>query len=306
LGGGDEEKRRERLLEKGYDPDKYLGGRARNTILKHYNEVDAVITSPPYESAVSNNKEGPLAGGDEERFGRWKKGTAKKQSYTQHEEPCKIDAVITSPPYGPAETRDRNPVQSGYPEDMMKRSYTQSKHMSEKNLCKLELGKIDAVITSPPYDSALEGTTRHTRGGIVSRDKKCASSGFFTGYSPNKQNIGNLKSSEEEYEALRKGLMKGKKPTYLSEMLCVYREIWKVLKPGGLAIIVVRPFIRRKKVIDLPYYTYLLMSKVGFKLVELLKLYLYRGSFWRVLYHKKYPEVPRIAYEYVLVCKKEV
>jgi ubiquinone/menaquinone biosynthesis C-methylase UbiE len=87
-------------------------------------------------------------------------------------------------------------------------------------------------------------------------------------------------------------------------MLKVYSEMWKVLKPGGLAIIVIKPFIRKKKVVDLPYHTWLLLKKVGFKLVKLYKLRLKNVSFWRVLYEKKYPSVPKLRHEYILVCKK--
>ena len=61
-----------------------------------YGSIDSVITSPPYESSVSDEKESPLAGGNKERYGRWKEGTARKISYTQNEP---VDAVITSPPY---------------------------------------------------------------------------------------------------------------------------------------------------------------------------------------------------------------
>lgn len=64
--------------------------------LKH-GEVDAVITSPPYEDSVSDNKEGPGAGANKKIYGRWKEGTAQKNSYIKHGEPCKVDAVITSP-----------------------------------------------------------------------------------------------------------------------------------------------------------------------------------------------------------------
>ena len=87
-------------------------------------------------------------------------------------------------------------------------------------------------------------------------------------------------------------------------MLKVYCEMWKVLKPDGLAIIVVKPFIRNKKVVDLPYHTWLLLKKVGFKLVKLYKLRLKTMSFWRILYHRKFPDVPKIAHEYVIIVKK--
>ena len=54
-------------------------------------EIDAIVTSPPYEASVSDDKEGPLVGGNEKKYGRWKKGTARKHSHTQNGEPPKID-----------------------------------------------------------------------------------------------------------------------------------------------------------------------------------------------------------------------
>jgi ubiquinone/menaquinone biosynthesis C-methylase UbiE len=129
--------------------------------------------------------------------------------------------------------------------------------------------------------------------------------GLGVKYSDSESNIGNLKSSDEEYEALARGLMtRDGKPTYLSEMLKVYSEMFRVLKPGGLAIVVIKPFQRNFKIVDLPYHTYLLMSRVGFRLEKLYKLRLRQQSFWRILMYKKHPEVPRIAHEYVIVARK--
>ena len=252
-----------------------------------------------------------------------------------------IDAIITSPPYADIskpgnikrpitkeefEERRRRGDHNVYHDPRPERKGTLyeyyemipiEKYGSPQNIDNLPHGSIDAIITSPPYEAALEGTSRHTRGGIASRDKKLAQTGSYTiltedtkkgvpiCYSPNPQNIGNLKSSDEEYENLRRGLMtKSGKPTYLSEMLKVYREMWKVLKPGGRAIVVVKPFIRNKRVVDLPYHTYLLMKLAGFELEQLYKLRLKQVSFWRILYERKYPEVPKLRHEYVLICRK--
>lgn len=184
--------------------------------------VDAVITSPPYEATVSDNKEGPLAGANEQKYGRWKKGTAKKHSYSQEGEPSKVDAVITSPPY-------------------------------------------DGRKIAPPHSQV------------------------HLTYPNLSDNIGNLK-----------------KETYVSEMLKVYSEMFKVLKPDGTAIVVIKPFIRNKKVVDLPWQTWLILKKVGFSLTALYKLRLGQMSFWRILYYKKHPEVPTLAHEYAIVVKKEV
>ena len=51
-GGGDPEKRRRRLIKAGHNPKDFLGGKARNAVLKHYNEADTVITSPPYSESI--------------------------------------------------------------------------------------------------------------------------------------------------------------------------------------------------------------------------------------------------------------
>jgi DNA modification methylase len=221
---------------------------------------------------------------------------------------------------------------------------------------------VDTVITSPPYEASLEGTSRHTKGGIASRDKKLAQTGSLTvlsedtkkgvpiGYSPNKNNIGNLKSPDEEYEALVDSIITSppfgdtapamsddkisrekklygypnkeksahggdrtsqiarkrqeERESYLQAMFKVYREMFRVLKPGGRAIVIVKAFQRNFKIVDLPYHTFLLMSGTGFVLEKLYKLRLKQQSFWRILLYRKHPGLPRISHEYVLVMKK--
>jgi len=277
LSGGDPERRAERLIKAGYDPKAFLGGRARNAVLKHYGETDVIITSPPYAETLSIHSGGM-------------KG-------------------LKNAPKPSTVGYDKNPqLYSDNPD----------------NIGNLSLGDIDVIITSPPYESALEGTSRHTRGGIASRDPAFVQTGTYSTvlsvkqgvpvmYSPNPDNIGNLKNRDEDYEMLErekrletlyKRLLRDGKPTYLSEMLKVYNEMYKVLKPNGYAIVIIKPFVRNKQVIDLPYYTWLMMKKAGFRLEKIYKLRLETQSFWRILYYKKYPDVPRINHEYIIVCKK--
>lgn len=226
-----------------------------------------------------------------------------------------VDVILTSPPYAIDPKNVCHTREGKTLEDYdIKRGFKPTSHprtgysSNPDNIGNLPLGNIDAIITSPPYEGSLEGTSRHTRGGIVSRDPALAQTGTYAVLSEaaiNPENIGNLKSSDEEYENLAKGLMtKSGKPTYLSEMLKVYRECYKVLKPNGLAVIVVKPFIRNKKPVDLPYHTYVLLSLCGFTLEKLYKLRLKQQSFWRRLLYRKYPDVERINHEYVLVMRK--
>jgi DNA modification methylase len=249
LGGGDPERRAERLINAGHDPRRFLGGVARNAVLKHYSEIDAVITSPPYESALegtSRHTRGGIASRDPR--------LAQTGTYSY------IDAIITSPPY----------------EEIMseKRHHTPSTGRVEKILDEKRLGIY--------YPSSID-------------------------------NIGNLKSSDDEYKVLEnsredldslyKKLTKNRR-TYLSEMLLVYDGMYKILKKDGYAIVVIKPFQRRFKIVDLPYYTWLLMEKVGFRLEKLYKFRLPTQSFWRILMAKKHPELPRIAHEYIIVARK--
>jgi len=87
-------------------------------------------------------------------------------------------------------------------------------------------------------------------------------------------------------------------------MLQCYQECFQVLKPGGRIIIIVKPFVRNKKAVDLPLHTWLLLEKCGFNLVDVLKFRLPSQSFWRVLQYQKNPEIERINHEYILVCRK--
>jgi hypothetical protein len=107
-----------------------------------------------------------------------------------------------------------------------------------------------------------------------------------------------------DLDSLYKKLTKNGKPTYLSEMLLVYDGMYRVLREGGYAIVVIKPFQRRFRIIDLPYYTWLLMERTGFRLEKLYKFRLPMQSFWRILMAKKHPELPRIAHEYVIVARK--
>jgi len=332
-------------------------------------QADTIITSPPYGDTISDDKEGPLAGANEKKYGRWRKGTARKHSYTQLGEPCKtIDAIITSPPY-------ERQHQGGADTPKVRHGCIKEKYPSMENIGNLPHGNIDVIITSPPYADGKKGKVDVER--MVERwdehykpewnswgktwstnGRKIGLEALGSGYSESENNIGNLpfgnvdvvitsppydesmsekrhytpntgrverlwrekhlgaypssngqigalKSLDEEYEALARGLMtRGGKPTYLSEMLKVYREMYKILRPSGRAIIVVKPFIRNKKVVDLPYHTWLLMQKIGFKLEKLYKLRLQTKSFWRILYYQRFPNIPKINHEYILICIK--
>jgi DNA modification methylase len=197
-----------------------------------------------------------------------------------------------------------------------------------RRLSELLRQTVDVAITSPPYAETIS----HKSGGSVRVKRVGISTVTARTYSTSNDNIGNLPLGELDViidkRPERKGTLwgytkevsvtpenvtqiqgskrldRGRGETYVEAMMKVYSEMYKVLKPNGYAIVVIKPFIRNKRVVDLPYYTWLMMERVGFKLVEPYKFRLPTKSFWRILYYKKHPEVPEIAHEYVIAAVK--
>lgn len=181
------------------------------------------------------------------------------------------DKIVSSPPYG--NRLSDVEVDDGDPQRM---SYRQA------------LGKADKIITSPPYSNEHpSGLSDKTIKEAERIHKRTYSRHSFTGgedYSSSPANIGNLKSD-----------------SYLSAMLQVYQQCHKVLKSGGLMILVTKNFIRNKKIVRLDEDTIKLCEQAGFKFKERHYRELPAQSFWRVIYKQKYPDAPEIKYEDVLV-----
>jgi len=260
-------------------------------------EVDVVLTSPPYAETISSSAGGKCT---LKRVGISTRNYSEKKENIGNLPLGKVDAVITSPPFSGNTTNKRDSDEKLRPH----RSYRlcgvhgdakeQIGNLPHGNAVISKL-PFDAVITSPPYEDAMSGK-RHTLN--TERQRKIfAEKRWTTRYGDGK----NLPAGFSEYQENIGDL---KKETYLEAMQKVYGEMWRVLKLGGLCIIVIKPFIRNKQVVDLPYQTWLFLDKVGFKLVKLFKLRLEQETFWRVLYRKKYPYVPTIRHEYILVCQK--
>ncbi len=245
--------------------------------LKH-GDIEAIITSPPYEGSraprgrdsTKEQIESRLrkAGYSEEYIKRYFTGKPSddKMKGLGMADTYKVDAVVSSPPYGNRLSDEA--VQDG---DEARMSYRQA---------------MDSIVTSPPYEA---GPFNHAgghggayAGGIAERDPK------LKPLVMEEDNIGNLKGE-----------------TYLEAMLKVFRECWKVLKQSGKLILVTKNFIRDKNVVRLDSDTIKLCEAAGFTLMDRWYFKLPTMSFWRILYRRKYPDTPRIDYEDVLVFTKE-
>lgn len=256
--------------------------------------VDKCIFSPPYAENIDKRK-------DQTQFQKSDKGwrglTARKYGYKEvgsGDEPNnignlpygQIDKIVTSPPYEGSDVSQTHMTSDkrGDPGDPNYRPSWKRKLAEGYAESKRPYHEVDSIITSPPYD---EGTG-HGRGRSTElQETKGLHLHGAGSYSETKDNIGELKGN-----------------SYLEAMLQVYRQCHKVLKPQGLMILVAKNFIRDKQVVRLDKDTIKLCEQAGFSFLERHYRKLPSQSFWRIIYHQKYPKVEKIEHEDVLVFRK--
>lgn len=146
----------------------------------------------------------------------------------------------------------------------------------KNNIGNLSHGSIDSIVTSPPF----EGTEPF-------HDKDFAL-----------KNSGKIKFMEKAYTE-NKGdknqiaTLKGK--NYLTEMLKIYEECFKVLRANGLMVLHTKNFVRGGKQVRLDEDTTKLCESAGFKKIDHVQVKLPNYSFWilnaRKKFYKKNPGV---------------
>jgi len=259
--------------------------------------ADVVITSPPYASqwGVSDNNR-PKATFDREQRHKERHPDKYRPPLVAYSESMDnignlpygklADVIMTSPPY--AETLQR--WGNSETETMKKKGLHQE---SKDGIGSFPYGNIDCVITSPPYEDSLsepedrKHSIDQSKWGDGRKIAPPHSQVHLTYPSSSPNNIGNLKGE-----------------SYLSAMLEVYQGCWRVLKPQGLMILVTKNFIRNKQEIRLDLDTIKLCEQAGFTFQDRWYRELASQSFWRTIYHQKYPDVEPIKYEDILVFTK--
>jgi DNA modification methylase len=257
--------------------------------------ADNILFSPPYAEINQMPRENPDPTADKQGRANIGKQYSDNQDNIGNLPYGEVSAVISSPPYEGTITGKELPES----EKKIERKSGKDKWGKHLRLGQSQLTKYaDAILTSPPYEESVTGengidwTKLKTKKGIFrDRTKEPAFQRYAMDnfqYSKQKQNIGNLKSEN-----------------YLEAMIQVYRQCYKVLKDKGIMVLVTKNFIRDKKVIRLDLDTIKLCESAGFKLKDILKRKLTSQSFWRIIYHNKYPDVEKIEFEEILVFEKE-
>jgi len=279
--------------------------------------ADNILFSPPYAETLQKGKslkertdgmadmlrkERPYSY-DKTGADSANKGCGDNQNNISYLPYGEISAVINSPPFGEAHNLKGLGVGDNDRKDL--RDYSYLKTETKGQIGNLPYPKANAIITSPPYEdkttfqdydfmnkTAKDQKDRREKGLIKGHSfsveaRQRAMNKAAAGAIQNQENIGNLKSEN-----------------YLQAMLQVYRQCHRVLKEKGLMVLVVKNFIRDKKIVRLDLDTIKLCEQAGFILKERLYRKLTQQSFWRTIYHNKFPDVEKIEYEDVLILQR--
>ena len=176
----------------------------------------------------------------------------------------------------------------------------------------LPLGRVDAAVFSPPYESALDGhqdgitwekvqrpNGPHGQGKVEQSYTRPVDSiitsppyeealGLHSGGGHDESRYqmyasGGKNSSDAAYGRTSQNIGNLRGPAYWDAMQQVYSECHRVLKPGGLMALVLKGFTRDGEYVDLPAQTRELVETLGFRFVETWQRELWSLSFWRIL-----------------------
>lgn len=254
-----------------------------------YGEIDKIVSSPPYAEGTGAlpAKEEFYNHPTQKKVHRYSDTKSTGGNYGDNRFNIgnlpygEIDKIVSSPPFQEVEIRRSSQDKSRESYNYGSKLKMSSEHPDNiSRLAENDYGNIDSIITSPPYEGS-EISAEVFHGSTPSRDRPIMYN------RDNENNIGNLKSD-----------------SYLEAMLQIYHQCYKVLKPQGLMILVTKNFIRNKKVVRLDLDTIRLCEQAGFNLLERHYRKLPAQSFWRILYHQKYPDVEPIEHEDILVFQK--
>jgi modification methylase len=171
-------------------------------------------------------------------------------------------------------------------------------HGDARKLTNFGNGQFNSILFSPPFGE------QHGKGGSIFNADGSVTTKFRRKFHSSKiRRKGFLDvSSPDNIDNIRYG------PSYLDEMLKVYRECYRVLAPGKFMVIVVRDTRRNSLTIPLGADTIKLCQLSGFQLFDIIINKTYFPSFW-ILNRAKKDQAKAVLHplrnhEYVLVFQR--
>ena len=291
--------------------------------------VDAVVSSPPYADQATNgaraNREANLeaAGIDSKAWlGKRRCTQGRSEGYGETDGNLgnlpagDVAAIISSPDYVNSDTQPtklgagKGTRRTGDGAGRNKGDYLYS--TADGKLGSMPPGDVaDAIVSSPPYEgrgtgNASEYTDEEKARRDASRDIMRCKAG---------------KASEVRYGTSDGQLGDVTGETFWSAAHAIVTQCYHILRPGGIAIWVVKAFVRNAAIVDFPGDWLRLCEACGFTFIEEIHASLVkedshpglfgepvvkrteRKGFFRRLHQKKYPHLA-IDWEVVLVVRK--
>jgi len=177
-----------------------------------------------------------------------------------------VSCIVASPPYSEiasgAGGLNTKPARAGQQGGRSPASASQATDQrygdSDGQLAKLPAGTVDAVVASPPFTQGYAGG-----GGINVK-----------GYGDGTDKVGDRtyqgtagERTEGNLETMPLGdvtTLETASPTFWSAARDIVAESFAILKAGGIAVWVVKPFVRKKRIVDFPADWRVLCEHVGF------------------------------------------
>jgi len=242
-------------------------------------ECAAIVTSPPFADCNVNIG----AVGDTPAM-RQQIGESKPRPDSYGTTPGQIgalksgelDAVITSPPYADlikgADGETETAIASKRRRGRALSSYG-GYGATDGNIGNLKSGKLDAVVTSPPF---MNQEPSHAQADTPSRKRLVCTGKFLDAeYGSSPGQIGNNKGD-----------------TYWQAMDAVYRQCHQAIKPAGVLACVIKDHVKGGKRVPLCDDTWTLLQACGFEPIErcramLVKEQRHAGLFGEVVERKE-------------------
>ncbi len=246
-----------------------------------------------------------------------RQAASEKQCANRMEKEGVLSGIVTSPPFTQGYQGGGGINVKGYGADgadkVGQRTYQGTcNERTDGNIECLPCGELAGIVTSPPYEESIR--TGHSDG----IDWNKATNGRGDTVSGRSTGRGAIADGYADASSGQIGCDAGE--TYWQAMAIVYEQCRLALKPGGVAAIVVKDYVKAKKRLPLCDQTAALLESLGFEVFERVRAMLVkeeshpslfggeetkttqRKSFFRRLAEKK--GSPRIDWEEVIWARK--
>ena len=207
------------------------------TTTKGMEQITSRPIRPPTISILKNLKASQPTLDEQKTVRETSVITQKISSHRENKQGSLAAVIVTSPPW----------------EDARQDTTNSRKGHSAPTQHDPESWQPQTILTSPPYEAAAsncatnhgkEGKSHWKAGGIAAREG-------LEGYGDTNGQVGNLSHQ-----------------SYWSEIAKIYAACYDVLPVGGHIILVLKSFVRRGAIVDLPMQTAQLLEHVGFKVLH--------------------------------------